>query len=38
MAEPQICFDDGLSYERYMGDWTDRWGVFFSIGWRHPQT
>jgi hypothetical protein len=24
MAEPQIRFDDGLSYERYMGDWSRR--------------
>jgi SAM-dependent methyltransferase len=29
MAEPQIRFDDGLSYERYMGDWSRRVGSVF---------
>jgi SAM-dependent methyltransferase len=29
MAEPQIRFDDGLSYERYMGDWSQRAGSVF---------
>jgi ubiquinone/menaquinone biosynthesis C-methylase UbiE len=29
MAEPQICFDDGLSYERYMGDWSRPVGSVF---------
>ena len=29
MAEPQIRFDDGLSYERYMGDWSRRAGSVF---------
>jgi ubiquinone/menaquinone biosynthesis C-methylase UbiE len=29
MAEPQIRFDDGLSYERYMGDWSRRAGNIF---------
>src|SRR5262249_2214410 len=29
MAEPQIRFDDGLSYERYMGDWSRRVGDVF---------
>jgi SAM-dependent methyltransferase len=33
MAEPQIRFDDGLSYERYMGDWSQRAGSFF-LDWR----
>jgi ubiquinone/menaquinone biosynthesis C-methylase UbiE len=29
MAEPQIRFDDGRSYERYMGDWSRRAGSVF---------
>jgi ubiquinone/menaquinone biosynthesis C-methylase UbiE len=29
MAELQIRFDDGLSYERYMGDWSRRVGSVF---------
>src|SRR5262249_15686623 len=29
MAVPQIRFDDGLSYERYMGDWSRRVGSVF---------
>jgi ubiquinone/menaquinone biosynthesis C-methylase UbiE len=29
MAELQIRFDDGLSYERYMGDWSRRAGNIF---------
>ena len=29
MAETQIRFDDGLSYERYMGDWSRRVGSVF---------
>jgi ubiquinone/menaquinone biosynthesis C-methylase UbiE len=29
MTEPQIRFDDGLSYERYMGDWSRRVGSVF---------
>jgi SAM-dependent methyltransferase len=29
MAETQIRFEDGLSYERYMGDWTRRVGTIF---------
>ena len=29
MAETQIRFDDGLSYERYMGDWSRRVGIVF---------
>ena len=29
MAEPQIRFDDGESYERYMGDWSQRVGKIF---------
>jgi ubiquinone/menaquinone biosynthesis C-methylase UbiE len=32
MAETQIRFEDGLSYERYMGDWSRRVGTFF-IDW-----
>jgi hypothetical protein len=27
MAETQIRFEDGLSYERYMGDWSRRVGT-----------
>jgi ubiquinone/menaquinone biosynthesis C-methylase UbiE len=29
MAESQIRFDDGLSYEQYMGDWSRRAGSVF---------
>lgn len=29
MAETQIRFEDGLSYERYMGDWSRRVGTVF---------
>ena len=29
MAETQIRFDDGLSYERYMGEWSRRVGSVF---------
>jgi SAM-dependent methyltransferase len=29
MAETQIRFEDGLSYERYMGDWSRRVGTGF---------
>lgn len=29
MAESQIRFEDGLSYERYMGDWSQRVGSVF---------
>jgi len=29
MAEAQIRFEDGLSYERYMGDWSRRAGAVF---------
>ena len=29
MAETQIRFEDGLSYERYMGDWSRRAGAVF---------
>jgi ubiquinone/menaquinone biosynthesis C-methylase UbiE len=29
MAKPQIRFDDGLSYERYMGDWSPGVGSVF---------
>src|SRR5262245_52788928 len=32
MAETQIRFEDGLSYERYMGDWSRRVGTIF-IDW-----
>jgi SAM-dependent methyltransferase len=32
MAETQIRFEDGLSYERYMGDWSRRVGAIF-INW-----
>jgi ubiquinone/menaquinone biosynthesis C-methylase UbiE len=32
MAETQIRFEDGLSYERYMGDWSRRVGAIF-IDW-----
>lgn len=29
MADTQIRFEDGLSYERYMGDWSRRVGSVF---------
>src|SRR5215475_8388018 len=29
MADTQIRFEDGLSYERYMGDWSRRVGIVF---------
>ena len=29
MAETQIRFEDGLTYERYMGDWSRRAGAVF---------
>jgi SAM-dependent methyltransferase len=32
MAKTQIRFEDGLSYERYMGDWSRRVGTIF-IDW-----
>jgi ubiquinone/menaquinone biosynthesis C-methylase UbiE len=32
MVETQIRFEDGLSYERYMGDWSRRVGMIF-IDW-----
>ena len=32
MVETQIRFEDGLSYERYMGDWSRRAGTIF-IDW-----
>lgn len=32
MAETQIRFEDGVSYERYMGDWSRRVGTIF-IDW-----
>jgi SAM-dependent methyltransferase len=32
MAETEIRFEDGLSYERYMGDWSRRVGAIF-IDW-----
>jgi len=32
MVETQIRFEDGLSYERYMGDWSRRVGTIF-IDW-----
>jgi ubiquinone/menaquinone biosynthesis C-methylase UbiE len=32
MAETQIRFEDGLSYERYVGDWSRRVGTIF-IDW-----
>lgn len=32
MPETQIRFEDGLSYERYMGDWSRRAGTIF-IDW-----
>ena len=32
MVETQIRFEDGLSYERYMGDWSRRVGSIF-IDW-----
>ena len=35
MAETQIRFEDGLSYERYMGDWSRRVGTVF-IEWLAP--
>ena len=35
MAETQIRFEDGLSYEQYMGDWSRRLGTVF-IEWLAP--
>lgn len=35
MAETQIRFDDGASYERYMGDWSQRVGKDF-LDWLAP--
>jgi hypothetical protein len=35
MAETQIRFEDGRSYEQYMGDWSRRVGTVF-IDWLAP--
>jgi hypothetical protein len=35
MAETQIRFEDGCSYEQYMGDWSRRLGTVF-IDWLAP--
>ena len=37
MVEPQIRYEDGATYERYMGDWTRLAGATF-LDWLKPPT